>query len=98
LLWNRRLRWRYPGARSSPALIGSSELVNFNQTYPRSTTVARKNSGIVSGRDCCDDCRLLIIGWGLARGTDRSLLRVFPVIIGLDDISVLVYQSHDRVG
>src|SRR5438874_8853667 len=36
-----------------------SQLVNFNQTYPRPTTVARKNSGIVSGRDWCKDRRFL---------------------------------------
>src|SRR6266436_9663524 len=85
------------GAHSSPALIGSSELVNFSQLYPHSTTVARKNNSIVSNRDCCEDCRLQVIRRLKTGILDFGLLRILPVIIGLEDISVAVHQSHHRV-
>ena len=28
------------------------QLINLDQSYPRSTTIARKNSGVVPGSDC----------------------------------------------
>ena len=37
------------------------QLVNFNQTYSRPTIFARKNGGIVSGRDGHNHGRLKVI-------------------------------------
>src|SRR5205823_14806103 len=73
-------------------------LVNFNQTYARSTTVARKNSSIVSSRDWCEHCRLQVIGRRKSSRFNFGLLRILPVIIALDDVSVGVHQSHHWVG
>ena len=62
--------------RSSPA---SRQLVNIRQTYPR-PPVTRKNSGVVSGLDCCEDCRLQVVGRCFSGRQNLRLLRVFPVM------------------
>src|SRR6476660_9426669 len=56
------------------------QLVNFDQTYPRSTTVARQNSGVASGSDCCKNRRLQIIRRRQSGCLNFHLLRVLPII------------------
>src|SRR5437868_192552 len=88
--WNRRLRRRYRSVQSSSA---SRQLVNFKQTYPRSETDARKNSGVISGRDRYDDGRFQVVRRGLASRLNGRLLGVFPIIVRIDDIAVAIVQA-----
>src|SRR5438067_2459438 len=69
---------------SRPECRTLSQLINFNQTYPRPTTVALKNSGIASGRDCYDDGRFQVVRRRQAGRLNRRLLCVFPIIVSLD--------------
>ena len=84
-----------------------SQLKNFNQTYPRSATVARKNSGILSGWQRRNDRRLAWLSRSkpavldradLVAGDDPSGYRCLPVIIRSEEIGVAIEQPNERVG
>src|SRR5438105_4722680 len=82
------------GVRSSPA---SRQLVNFKQTYPRSETDSRKNSGVISGRDRYDDGRFQVVRRRLASRLNGRLLGVFPIIVSIESIAVAIVQAKVRV-
>src|SRR6266446_5629484 len=74
-----------------------SQLINFNQTNSGPTTVARKSSGIVSSRDSYNDGRFQVVRRRQASRLNGRLLRVFPIIIRVDDIAVAIAQANEWV-
>src|SRR5205814_6197605 len=67
------------------------QVINFNQTYSRSTIFPRKNSGISSRGDGHNHGRLKVIRRRKPCCLNSYLLRVFPIIVSFYDRAVLVH-------
>src|SRR5438270_5197023 len=79
------------------AVVSLSQLINFDYTYPRPTTVARQNSSVVSGSDCYKNRRLQVIRRRQSGCLNCRLLRVFPIIVRIEDIAVAIEQPKKGV-
>src|SRR5437588_4067016 len=83
--------WIQPQARRL------SHLVNFNQTKSGPTTVARKNSGIVSWCDCYENGRFQVVRRRQACRLNSCLLSVFPISVAAHYITIFVLQRKFRI-